>query len=51
MKGLDDFGDFQMWILFKFIGTDAGGGGRETWPAGERRGVRRLFAYGDLGLL
>lgn len=50
VKGKDDFGDFQLWTLFKFICTDAGG--REGDLAiRERRGVRRLFAYGDFGLL
>lgn len=39
-----------MWTLLKFIRTDVGGGGRETWPL-ERHGDRRLLAFGDLDLL
>lgn len=39
-----------MWTLLKCTGTDAGGW-REGAGQRERHGVRRLFAYDDLGLL
>lgn len=35
MKRQDDFGPFQRWTLLKFMCTDAGDGGRETWLAGK----------------